>query len=139
MSTLFLEYVKGLRALLRADGSFPAKVEDSPVRASTRDDRQVICLLPGAEDVQLSAVGRSTRVRELLFVMHTSGDEHLDLAEQIAAALHPIVMLFDAPGIVQIAEHGTDEPKYVNGDLARQALTKRYRITYQTDEHSLSE
>lgn len=136
--TLFSSYIRGITDALEAAAGFPAVVERSPVRAATRDEARRVCVLPGAESVESTPLGRATREREILVNVHTSGDDHLDLAEETLAAVHPIVMLFSAEGIVSIREHGTDEPKYANADLRRQVVTKRYRITYQTDEHSLS-
>ena len=138
MTTLVEAYIDGIRSALRDAPSFPGFVESSPVRAMTREEHQVVCVLPGAESVVGGGIGRSTRVREIHLVAHTAGDEHLSLAEAIFSSAHPVLMKFDAAGIVSIEEHGTDEPKYANADLRRQVVTKRYRITYQTDEHSLS-
>nr|WP_218940910.1 hypothetical protein [Allopusillimonas soli] len=130
-------YIAGLIDAFESGTGFPARIEKSPVRALNREDRQVLSILPGAESVQDSPVSMATREREILLVVHTAGDEHLDLAEAVFEAAHPIVMGFTAEGLVSVNEHGTDEPKYANGDLTRQVVTKRYRLIYQTDEHSL--
>jgi len=138
MTTLFAGYLRGITDAMEASATFPAVVERSPVRAATREEARRICVLPGAESVEGTPLGRATREREILLNVHTAGDDHLELAESVLEAAHPIVMLFRAEGIVSIREFGTDEPKYANGDLSRQVVSKRYRITYQTDEHSLS-
>lgn len=139
MKTLLFVYLTGIQSMLREAENFPARVEKSPVRAMRAEDSMVVTVQPGAESVDTASGGRSTRIREIHLVAHTSGDEHLESAEQILGAAHPLIMNYAADGIVAIAEHGTDEPKYANGDLTRQVVTKRYRITYQTDEHSLEE
>lgn len=135
--TQLQSYITGLIEAFENTPGFPARIEKSPVRALNRQDARVLSVLPGAESVQDSPVSMATREREILLVVHTAGDEHLDLAEAVFEAAHPIVMGFAAEGLVSVSEHGTDEPKYANGDLTRQVVTKRYRFIYQTDEHSL--
>lgn len=139
MISLAQRYVLDLRqALTEASGAgFPAQVEPSPVRAVSREDPMVVSVQLGAESIQELSTPRVTRLREIHLIVHTCGDDHLELAERVFAAAHPIVMGYAGPNMVSIAEFGTDEPKYANGDLRRQVVTKRYRITYQTDEHSL--
>ncbi|MGV2895048.1 hypothetical protein ACNPPY_04595 [Achromobacter sp. AGC78] len=137
MTTLALTYVQELRAALKVAG-FPAVMEPSPVRAITREDPRVVSVQLGAESVESMAVPRVTRVREIHLIVHTCGDDHLELAEDVFEAAHPLVMGYSGPNVIAVAEFGTDEPKYANGDLRRQVVTRRYRITYQTDEQSLS-
>lgn len=137
MTTLALTYVQELRDALQAPG-FPAAMEPSPVRAISREDAQVVSVQLGAESVEGSAIPRVTRVREIHLIVHTCGDDHLALAEAVFEAAHPLVMGYGGQNVVAVAEFGTDEPKYANGDLRRQVVTRRYRITYQTDEQSLS-
>ena len=139
MKTRVQLYVEGVRAALRAAPGFPAKVEDSPVRAHTFVQDRVITVQPGAETVTEGATPRVNRVREIHLLVHTAGDNGLDLSESIFAAAHPIVMNFFGPGLVQVQELRTDEPRYANGDLERQVITKRYLFYYQTADDSLSE
>jgi len=132
-------YVEGVRAALRAAPGFPAKVEDSPVRAHTFVQDRVITVQPGSETVTEGATPRVNRIREIHLLVHTAGDNGLDLSESIFGAAHPIVMSFSGPGLVQVQELRTDEPRYANGDLERQVITKRYLFYYQTADDSLSE
>ncbi|MFC3865852.1 hypothetical protein [Alcaligenes aquatilis] len=139
MKTRVQLYVEGVRAALRAAPGFPAKVEDSPVRAHTFVQDRVITVQPGSETVTEGATPRVNRVREIHLLVHTAGDNGLELSESIFAAAHPIVMNFSGPGLVQVQELRTDEPRYANGDLERQVITKRYLFYYQTADDSLSE
>lgn len=139
MSTLALQYVTGIRDVLLAQPHFPARIEVSPVLAAGREDTQVLSVVLGAERVVHSNMPRVTREREVHIQVRTAGDDHLPLCESVLAAAHPIVMAFRAAGIVQIEETQTDEPRYANGDLTRQLVVKRYLITYQTLEDSLTE
>lgn len=139
MTTLVQQYIEGVRAALRASQSLPGEVEDSPVRAHTRDATAVVTVLPGREQVTQGATQCATRLREIHLVVHSAGDDHLALCEDLFEAAHPIVMAFRADNLVAVAELGTDEPRYANGDLTRQVVARRYLFTYQTDEHSLSE
>lgn len=135
--TFLTRLVQGLRDALESSPGFPAIVEPSPVRAMTRKDTQTVCVLPGAEAVDAMPIGRSTRARQVHVVVHTAGDDHLELSEAVFAAAHPVLMAFEMDNLVSVEEVGTDEPKYANGDLTRQVVTRRYRVVYQTDEHSL--
>lgn len=139
MTTRTALYVKGIRAALGAVGAVPARLESSPVRAATRDAIPMLRVLPGREVVVSGSIGCTARHREVHLWLHTAGDDHLDLAERVFEAAHPIVMAFQASGLVSVEEVGTDEPKYADADLTRQVVVKRYLFIYQTDEHSLSE
>lgn len=137
MTTLASQYIKELRKSLRAIVDFPALIEDSPVRAFNRDT-QALCLTLGPEKVTSASHPMVTRQRELHVQVHTSGNDHLDISEAIFQSAHPLIMRFDSSGVVQVDELQTDEPRYANGDLTRQVVTRRYLITYQTLEDSLS-
>lgn len=139
MKTRVQLYVEGVRAALRAAPGLPAEVEDSAVRAHTFIRDKVLTVQLGAETVTEGATPRVNRVRELHVQVHTAGDNGLELSESIFAAAHPIVMNFSGPGLVQVQELRTDEPRYANGDLERQVITKRYLFYYQTADDSLSE
>lgn len=139
MTTLAQRYIEGMRAALEAAPNFPARVESSPVRAHTRNETAVVSLQLGTESVEGSGTPRVTRSREVHLMVHTAGDEHLALCEGTFEAATPILMQYQAEAIVQIEELRTDEPKYANGDLTRQVVTKRFLVTYQTVDDSLSE
>lgn len=139
MTTRLQEYINGLYQAVEAKADFPAVAERSTLRAFTRDDPAMLVIHPGREVVSPdSPHPMATRIRELLFTAHTSGADRDDASESIFEALQPLVMGFTAPDIVQIEEFGTDEPKYVQGDRDRMAVTKRFRITYQTMADSLA-
>lgn len=137
MTTLFQTYRDGIKSALEA-AAVPAEIETSTLRAFTRAET-VLVLHAGKEVVADGAWPRVERIRELLCSVHVAGDNREDLAEAIFEALQPIVMGYSADGIVQIDEFGTDEPRFTSGDQARMLVTKRFRITYQTDAHSLSQ
>lgn len=137
MTTLVQKYIQGLRNTLRTAEGFPAAIEDSPVRAYKRNE-QIVSLMPGAEKVVGASHPKVTRQREVHLLVHTSGDEHLVLCEQILEAAHPLIMNFSSENLIQVDEVQTDEPRYANGDMTRQVVTRRYLLTYQTFEDSLS-
>lgn len=137
MTTLFQTYRDSIADALVAQAGFPAEVETSTLRAFTRNET-VLVLHPGKEVVADGAWPRVERIRELLCSVHASGEDREDVAERVFEALQPIVMGFQGPGIVQIDEFGTDEPRFASGDQSRMLVTKRFRITYQTDADSLS-
>lgn len=138
MSTLVKRYIHDLRAAVKAAG---VKTENSPVRAHTSNDPAVVSIQPGAERVVPEAsFGRVTRQREIHVMVHTAGNEHLEACEDLLELIHPLIMKYEdeEESIVQIDELSTEEPKYAKGDLTRQVTAKRYLITYQTEDDSLS-
>lgn len=139
MTTRLQSYIDALYAAIEADPDFPAETERSTLRAFRRQDAAMLVIHRGREGISPdSALPRVTRVRELLFTAHTAGDGRDEASEAIFAALQPLVMRFSADALVQVEEYGTDEPKYVQGDLDRMAVTKRFRFTYQTMDDSLA-
>jgi len=139
MTTRLQRYVDELYAVVEQVDGFPAAVERSTLRAFRRDEHPMLVIHQGREVISPdSAWPRSTRVRELLCTVHTAGAERDTSSEEVFEALQPIVIGYVADGLVQIEELGTDEPKYLQGDLDRMAVTKRFRLTYQTLDDSLS-
>lgn len=140
MTTAFQTYRDGIKDSIEASAGFPAEVSTSTVRAFTRDEDKVLVLHAGREVIAPDgAWPRVIRIRELLCSVHTAGADRDDYAEAVFEALQPIVMQYAAPGLVKVEEFGTDEPKYLQGDLARMITTKRFRLTYQTEENSLKQ
>ena len=139
MTTLLQTYVDALYQSVDSSPDFPAVTEKSTLRAFRREDPLMLVIHLGKEGVSPdSRWPRATRIRELLCTAHTAGADRDDACEAIFEALQPIVMGFSADGLVMIEEFGTDEPKYVQGDLDRMMVTKRFRITYQTMDDSLA-
>jgi len=139
MTTRLQSYIDTLYAAVEAAPGFPAMVERSTLRAFSRKEPAMLVIHPGKELVLPdSPWPMATRVRELLCTAHTAGADRDDASDAIFEALQPIVMGLAAPSIVQVEEFGTDEPKYVQGDLDRMAVTRRFRITYQTMADSLA-
>lgn len=140
MTTYVARIVRDLQAEIGASLVGIGRVERSPYRAMTVDESRVVSVLPGRETVVEGSTSRATRVREILVGFYTTGDDHLDDSEAVQEIVHPVVMGFYLDGIVKVEELGTDEPRWPREtDGRRQMVTKRYAITYQTDEHSLSE
>lgn len=139
MTTLYQTFRNGIKAALIATPGLGAQVETSTLRAFTRSETALV-LHSGKEFVSDDGpIGCATRVRELLCSAQTAGDARDDVAESIFEAALPVILGYAAAGLVSIQETGTDEPKYVPGDLGRMIVTKRFLLTYQTRENSLSE
>lgn len=138
MTTRYQTYRDGIKAALLAATGLGAQVETSTLRAFTRNET-VLVLHSGKEIVSDEGpIGRATRMRELLCSVQTAGESRDDVAESVFAVALPIVLGYSAEGLVSLREMGTDDPKYVSGDLARMIVTKRFLLTYQTLEDSLS-
>lgn len=113
--------------------------ERSPTLAIRREDCPVVVVHRGAEIISDdSPWPMSTRHRQLLVTVHGAGDGAEDDIDAVFAKLQPIFANFVADGVVQLEELGTDEPKYANKDLTRALVTRRWRLTYQTRQDSLS-
>lgn len=139
MTTRLQGYIDALYAAVDAAPGFPASTERSTLRAFSRDEPAMLVIHQGKEVVLPdSPWPMATRVRELLCTAHTAGADRDDASEAIFEALQPIVMNLTAVSLVLIEEFGTDEPKYMQGDLDRMAVTKRFRLTYQTMADSLA-
>lgn len=139
MKNLVAIYIDALLARIESVPSLQGAVERSPVRAHTRDASPVITILPGREKVEEASIARVNRHREVQVLVHTSGNEHMDLCEQTFSLIHPLIMTYTADSLTQIQEIGTDDPRYSNGDLTRQVVTRRYLLSYQTADDSLSQ
>lgn len=139
MKTLVQVYIDEISALIESVPELRGKVERSPVRAKDRNASPVITLLPGREKVEEASVATVNRHRELQVLVHTSGDEHMDVSERTFLIIHPIIMGYSADSLVLVQEIGTDDPRYRDGDLTRQVVTRRYLLTYQTADDSLSQ
>lgn len=138
--TLMQSYINALYAAVDQAPGFPAQTERSTLRAFRREDNCMLVIHLGRETVlDDSPWPRSNRAREVLCTVHTRGDDQGALSEATLEALQPIVMGFSADGLVQVEEIGTDEPKFVQADLDRMAVTKRFVFTYQTMADSLAE
>lgn len=137
MKNLALRYVEDLCAALRATPGLVATVETSPARAVSAEAQQVLLVQLGAESVEGVSPPRVIRKREIHLVVHTRAEDHMALVEQVFEQAHPVIMGYDGQNVLMVSEFGTDEAKFAESDLRRQVVTKRYHITYQTDEHAL--
>lgn len=140
MTTLVQRYIDELVDVIGKTPGFPAAVETSTLRAFTREDYPVLVVHRGKEAIsEQSPYHRYTRIRELLFTVHSAGFEREEEAEAVFDVLQPIVMSFSADGLILVEEVGTSEPMFAQGDRDRMAMTKRFIFTYQTEENSLSQ
>ncbi len=139
MTTLLRTYIDALYAEIETIPDFPARIERSTLRAFRREEYPVVVIHRGAEVISDDSPWPIvTRHRHLLVSVHGAGEDAEEDVETVFEILQPVLSRFAAAGLVQIEEAGTDEPKYAQGDLTRMVVTRRWRLTYQTQQDSLS-
>jgi hypothetical protein len=140
MTTRLLTILDGIYAAVEAVPDFPAGLERSTVRAFTREQSPMLVMHLGREVVSSdSPFPMADRMREILCSVHARGEQPDVEAEGVFEALQPLIMRFTAPGVIQIDEASTDEPKFRGADLSAVIITKRFVVTYRTLADSLSQ
>jgi hypothetical protein len=143
MDSLVKVYVDALYQQLEAVTDFPAALERSTIRAFTRDEKAVLVIARGAEEVLGGApFPMADRVREIQCVIHTVDDGDDTVSDAVFIALQPVVMRLAGaglPGLTDVVEHGTDEPRFVKDKPSRKYIAKRFRLFYRSQQDSLTE
>jgi hypothetical protein len=141
--TMVQIYIDELYRRLAAVPSFPAALERSTIRAFTRDEKAVLVIARGAEEVLGgSPFPMADRVREIQCVIHTVDDGDDAVSDSVFVALQPVVMQLAGaglPGLTDVVEHGTDEPRFVKDKPSRKYVAKRFRLFYRSLQDSLTE
>lgn len=140
MTTRMRSYLGLIYAQLRADPAFPGELEESTTRIFEADTPATLTLFLDREEVgEDSPLGVADRVRTVGAVVHAAGVSAQDDAEAIFGALQPVVMRFEAVGLVRVREIGTTAPKFPKEAQDRFQVTRYFQFTYRTAHDSLSE
>lgn len=131
-------YIQGLIAALEAIPGFPAKVERSLSIAFSREESPVLVIHRGAEEIENSLGGDTDRHCEILVSIIARSDVPDQLADEVMELAHPAIMAYQAAGLLQMQEMGTNAPVFAAADRHACMMTTRYRIQYCTDRLSLS-
>jgi hypothetical protein len=135
--TLRETYIQGLIDLLQSLG-VPAGVHRSVSVAFRREESPALIVHRGAEELENSLGDDTERHCEILISVVSRGDEPDREADDVMEAAHPVIMQFQAPGIMLVEEIGTNAPVFAAADGHACMVTTRYKIHYSTDRLSLS-
>ncbi len=136
--TLRESYIQGLIAMLAADPGVSFGVERSISIAFTREESPVLVVHRGAEELENSLGDDTERQCEILVSVISRSSTPESDADDVMAIAHPLVMQYQAAGIVQMEETGTNAPLYSNTDGMACMITARYKIQYSTSRLSLT-
>jgi len=136
--TLRESYIQGMIAALAAVTGFPAKVERSISIAFSREESPVLVVHRGAEDLENTLGDDTYRTCEILVSVISRSDVPDQVADDVMAVAHPVIMAYQAANLIQMQEMGTNAPVFSNADSQACMMTTRYSIQYCTDRLSLS-
>ncbi len=137
--TLREVYIQGLIAKLSAASGFPASVERSISIAFSREESPVVVVHRGSESLENTLGSDTYRSCEILVSVITRNDAPDKIADDIMEVAHPLVMTYQAAGLIQMEELGTNAPVFSNTDSQACMMTTRYRIQYCSGRESLNE
>ena len=136
--TLREMYIQGLIAALQGVPDFPAHVERSLTVAFSRQESSVLVVHRGAEELENSLGDGTDRTCAILVSVISRSDVPDQVADAVMEAAHPVIMAYQAAGLLQMREMGTNAPVFSNADSQACMMTTRYSIMYCTDRLSLS-
>ncbi|WP_240648448.1 hypothetical protein [Pararobbsia silviterrae] len=112
------------------------QIERSVFDAVSGSEARVLVVHRG-RDVPTQDIGVTTReciVMLTAVVRDTAPDR---AADEIFERAHPVVMAFDAPGLLGVTEGPTDEPRAADVEGGVGVITVQYVFQYQTPTASL--
>lgn len=137
--TLRETYIQGLISLLEVIPWFGANVTRSMSVAFSREESPMVIVHRGAEDVENSLGDDTDRHCEIRVSVLSRADAPDQEADEVLERAHPVIMQFQAPGVILVVEVGTDEPRFAGADGSACVVTTRYRIHYSSSRLSLSD
>jgi hypothetical protein len=140
MTTLREIFIEALMTRLRQDDELQARgvhFRRSIFSAVDSEEPFVIAVHRGGDPLVDENIGRVTR--ECIVMVTGVRDPAPDqAADRLFERTHPLVMGFDAAGVLGVREIGTGEPEVADFDGGVGVVTMRYSIQYQTRPDSLS-
>ncbi|MGU4696858.1 hypothetical protein [Burkholderia cepacia] len=135
MTTMRERFIDQLMAALSAEPSLRdtgVVVERSLFAAFASNEPRVLVVHRSSDPVVEENIGVTTRECgvALSAVVHADApDREADVMFEVT---HPLVMRFQADGLIGIREAGTDEPQAGDADGGVGVVTMRYLFLYQT-------
>ncbi|KGU62883.1 hypothetical protein Y037_3068 [Burkholderia pseudomallei MSHR983] len=135
MTTLRERFIEQLMAALSADENLLDKgvvLERSLFAAFASNEPRVLVVHRGSDPVVEENIGVTTRECGVAVSAVVHADAPDREADVMFEAVHPIVMAFQADGLIGVREAGTDEPQAGDADGGVGVVTMRYLFLYQT-------
>ncbi len=137
--TLREVFIQALMARFQAAPGFPALVERSILTAFGREEGLVVVVHRGSEGMpDASRLGVVDRECEVLVSVLARGSAPDQDADTVLEVIHPLVMTYTHPRIMDVTEGVTDMPKFADADGTAGMITVRYIIKYRTTPNSLT-
>ncbi|MEM5449856.1 MULTISPECIES: hypothetical protein [Paraburkholderia] len=139
MTTRRESYVESLMQALSGSAelqSLGVQVERSVFEAVSSSEPRVLVVHRG-RDVPTTDIGVTARecIFNLTAVVRDAAPDRA--ADDIFELAHPIVMAFDAPGLMGIVEGPTEEPSVADAEGGIGVVTIQYLFQYQTPTEAL--
>lgn len=103
-----------------------------------RNTKRVLVVHHGQEQMGAESTAEVDRHAELLITVVSRDADPDSISEATLALVHPVVMAFTDPALIDLAELGTDTPSYDNLGGIVGARTVHYDLFYRTSRDSLS-
>lgn len=100
--------------------------------------KRVLVVHHGQEQMGAESTAEIDRHAELLITVVSRDPDPDSLSEATLALVHPVVMAFTEPALIDIGELGTDAPSYDKLGGFVGARTAHYDLFYRTSRDSLS-
>lgn len=140
MTTRRESYVAALMSLLEADPGLQAlgtTLKRSIAEAIDSGESPALVVHRGRDVVADSNIGRTTRSCALMLTAVVRDPAPDRAADELFEFAHPILMHFDADGLVGVNEETTDEPETAEIEGGVGVVTLHYTVLYQTNTDSL--
>lgn len=112
-------------------------VERSLVKAYDAEETPVVVVHRGDETVSNRMLGAVDRTMDLRITVICRGDNPEVAADNLMGIIHPVLMTASIPDIIEIAETGSDEPKYAERPSDGCFVQSHYSVLYRTFQNSL--
>ncbi|MGN7985146.1 hypothetical protein [Burkholderia sp. 22313] len=135
MTTLRERFIEQLMTAFSADERLHQQgvvVERSLFAAFEASEPRVIVVHRGSDPVVDENIGVTTRECGVAVSAVVHADAPDLAADAMFEVTHPIVMRFQADGLIGVREAGTDEPQAGDVDGGVGVVTMRYLFLYQT-------
>lgn len=137
MTTKRETHISAIVAALKASSLGESKVGRSLRLAYSSTDGTMLVVHAGASEPDASMVGVTDRTVEVMLTVVSRGDEPEVEADDVMVVAHPIVMSYQATGLMDISEGRREEPRYTGDHFAVCLITTRYTMKYRTQPNEI--
>ena len=130
------EIMSAVIALLNATDGIE-HVERSLVKAYSAEETPVVVVHRGDETVNDRMIGAIDRTMDLRITVICRCENPEVAADDLMGIMHSALMTAPIPGIIEIAETGSDEPKYAERPSDGCFVQSHYSVLYRTNPNNL--